>query len=456
MIVLMHGDREVSTKNLARHLGVKSVAPCAPAVADRHSGYQVGGTSPFGTRKAMPVYMQSHDRRAAAHLRERRPARLPRRHRAGRRGARAEAGARRHRDGTLAGLTRCSLPIPTAQRSARRSSPTSRTTVRRLAAEAATDDAAKRAVEAQATAWIEGVRERQSGSAGIEQFLTEYDLGTHEGVLLMCIAEALLRIPDAATADRLIRDKFSRGDWERHLGGESMLVNAGDLGTDADRQARALGDDDAKDPAAGYERAGRARRRAGRARGAAAGDEADGRAVRDGPHDRRCARARPQAPHPRIATRTTCWARRPTRRPTRGATPTRTRDAIDAIGAIGRRPRRAGRGSQPGISIKLSALHPRYEFAQRERVLAELLPRVAGSRASRARRGIGVTLDAEEADRLELSLDIFERAAPRRRRSPAGTASASRCRRTRSARARDRLARRAARGDAHAASWCGS
>jgi Cys-tRNA(Pro) deacylase len=58
MIVLMHGDREVSTKNLARHLGVKSVAPCDPATADRHSGYQVGGTSPFGTRKPMPVYMQ--------------------------------------------------------------------------------------------------------------------------------------------------------------------------------------------------------------------------------------------------------------------------------------------------------------------------------------------------------------------------------------------------------------
>ena len=57
-VVLMHGDREVSTKNLARYLGVKSVAPCAPAVADRHSGYQVGGTSPFGTRRSMPVYMQ--------------------------------------------------------------------------------------------------------------------------------------------------------------------------------------------------------------------------------------------------------------------------------------------------------------------------------------------------------------------------------------------------------------
>jgi Cys-tRNA(Pro) deacylase len=58
LVVLMHGDREVSTKALARILGVKTVAICAPAVADRHSGYQVGGTSPFGTRRAMPTYME--------------------------------------------------------------------------------------------------------------------------------------------------------------------------------------------------------------------------------------------------------------------------------------------------------------------------------------------------------------------------------------------------------------
>jgi Cys-tRNA(Pro) deacylase len=54
----MHGDREVSTKNLARHIGVKTITPCSPETANRHSGYMVGGTSPFGTRKAMPVYMQ--------------------------------------------------------------------------------------------------------------------------------------------------------------------------------------------------------------------------------------------------------------------------------------------------------------------------------------------------------------------------------------------------------------
>ena len=58
MIVLMHGDCEVSTKNLARHLKVKHIVPCQPEVANRHSGYMVGGTSPFGTKRAMPVYMQ--------------------------------------------------------------------------------------------------------------------------------------------------------------------------------------------------------------------------------------------------------------------------------------------------------------------------------------------------------------------------------------------------------------
>jgi Cys-tRNA(Pro) deacylase len=59
LIVLMHGDRQVSTKNLAREIGRKKVEPCAPEVAQRHSGYQVGGTSPFGVRKPMPVYVEA-------------------------------------------------------------------------------------------------------------------------------------------------------------------------------------------------------------------------------------------------------------------------------------------------------------------------------------------------------------------------------------------------------------
>ena len=58
LCILMHGDREVSAKNLARHIGTKSVAPCAPATADKHSGYQLGGTSPFGLKRPMPIYAE--------------------------------------------------------------------------------------------------------------------------------------------------------------------------------------------------------------------------------------------------------------------------------------------------------------------------------------------------------------------------------------------------------------
>ncbi|MCX5847950.1 MAG: aminoacyl-tRNA deacylase [Deltaproteobacteria bacterium] len=59
LIILMHGDKEVSTKSLARAIGVKSISPCNPAIAEKHTGYKVGGTSPFGTRKTMPVYMEN-------------------------------------------------------------------------------------------------------------------------------------------------------------------------------------------------------------------------------------------------------------------------------------------------------------------------------------------------------------------------------------------------------------
>jgi Cys-tRNA(Pro) deacylase len=82
LVVLMHGDRQVSTKNLAREIGVKSVEPCRPDVAQRHSGYIVGGTSPFGFRReALPRVRAAQRARAAAHLHQRRAARLPGRHR---------------------------------------------------------------------------------------------------------------------------------------------------------------------------------------------------------------------------------------------------------------------------------------------------------------------------------------------------------------------------------------
>src|SRR4051812_18452511 len=86
-------------------------------------------------------------------------------------------------------------------------------------------DAAAR-VHARARALVEKVRSKRTAHAGMQSLLREYDLSSQEGVLLMCVAEALLRIPDAATADKLIRDKLAQGDWERHVGkGKSLLVN---------------------------------------------------------------------------------------------------------------------------------------------------------------------------------------------------------------------------------------
>ena len=99
--------------------------------------------------------------------------------------------------------------------------------VARLLPLAAFSAEASARVSARARRWVEAVRKRYASSAGMESFLHQYDLSTQEGVLLMCVAEALLRIPDTATADRLIRDKLSRGDWQRHLGqSSSLLVNA--------------------------------------------------------------------------------------------------------------------------------------------------------------------------------------------------------------------------------------
>src|SRR6185503_14307437 len=91
--------------------------------------------------------------------------------------------------------------------------------------------AAAARVHERARTLVERVRSKQQAASGMQSFLTEYDLSSQEGVLLMCVAEALLRIPDAATADKLIRDKLSQGDWERHVGrNKSLLVNAGTWG----------------------------------------------------------------------------------------------------------------------------------------------------------------------------------------------------------------------------------
>jgi RHH-type proline utilization regulon transcriptional repressor/proline dehydrogenase/delta 1-pyrroline-5-carboxylate dehydrogenase len=269
------------------------------------------------------------------------------------------------------------------------------------------EDAARR-VQERARALVEKVRSGQQAATGMQSFLTEYDLSSQEGVLLMCVAEALLRIPDAATADKLIRDKLSQGDWERHVGrNRSLLVNAGTWGMMLTGKLVSLDADAAGNAGTWIARLA-----------ARAGEPVVRVALRQGMKlmaeqfvmGRTIGDALERSGTPEHAAYLHSYDML-------GEAAFTAADAqrylvayekaIDAIAA--HRTADTDVFRRPGISIKLSALHPRYEYAQRERVMAELVPGVQ-SLAERARRGnVGVTLDAEEADRLELSLDIFER-----------------------------------------------
>ncbi len=284
-----------------------------------------------------------------------------------------------------------------------------RSTVAALAPQVAQDDDAVRAIGVEARAWVEGVRAERHAHAGMESFLQQYDLATPEGVLLMCIAEALLRIPDAATADALIRDKLSRGDWQRHLGAsDSLLVNASTWGLMLTGRLTRIEQADARDPRAWYERfvarAGEpvVRLALRQAMKMMAEQFVLGRTIEEAVARSRAAEQAGYRHSYDMLGEAAVTA----------ADAQRYFDAYrDAIATIGREAGDAQRPvfERPSISVKLSALHPRYEYAQRERVFAELLPSVAAlAHDARAQR-IGMTIDAEEAERLELSLEFFAR-----------------------------------------------
>jgi len=266
------------------------------------------------------------------------------------------------------------------------------------------------AVDARARALVERVRAKQQAHAGMQSFLREYDLSSQEGVLLMCVAEALLRIPDAATADKLIRDKLSQGDWERHVGrNPSLLVNAGTWGMMLTGKLVSLDPAAASTPGAWFARlaarAGEPVVRVALRQGMRLMAEqfVMGRTIGDAlARSREGEHARYRHSYDMLGEAALTAADAERYAEAYGA-------AIDAIAA---HPGADGTVfERPGISVKLSALHPRYEYAQRDRVIAELVPRVRAL-AERAREGgVGMTLDAEEAERLELSLDVFERVA---------------------------------------------
>ena len=265
-------------------------------------------------------------------------------------------------------------------------------------------------IERTAAGIVERVRARAERQGVIEAFMREYDLSSEEGVLLMCVAEALLRIPDQATADKLIRDKLGGADWDAHLGkSDSLLVNASSWGLMLTGRMVGL---------AGETRGnalGALRRLVGRA-----GEPVIRLAVRQ---------AMRIMGHQFVMGRTIEEALTRSRKAENasyrysfdmlgeGAFTTADgarylqayRKAILAIGGSGPGGsfRNADVFAAPSISVKLSALHPRYEHGNRARVRAELTPRVLELAQLAKAQGIGFTIDAEEADRLELSLDVI-------------------------------------------------
>ncbi len=245
---------------------------------------------------------------------------------------------------------------------------------------------------------------RASTAPGLmEVFLAEYGLSTDEGIALMCLAEALLRVPDADTIDALIEDKIAPSDWGRHIGkSSSPLVNAS---TWALMLTGKVLDDDAPGPAqvlrAAIKRVGepvirtavgRAMKEMGRqfvlgetieaAMKRAAGMEARGYTYS---YDMLGEAARTDADAARYHL---AYSR--------------------AISAIAQACRHDDIRANPGISVKLSALHPRYEVAQRDRVMDELVPRLRALALLAKAAGMGLNVDAEEADRLALSLEVIE------------------------------------------------
>lgn len=253
---------------------------------------------------------------------------------------------------------------------------------------------------------VQRVRARAQDQGAIEAFMRQYDLGSEEGVLLMCVAEALLRIPDQETADKLIRDKLGDADWEKHLGqSDSVLVNASTWGLMLTGKLVNLNDLTRHDVPGAFKRL------VGRV-----GEPVVRLAVRQ---------AMRIMGHQFVMGRTIDEALARSRKGDNahyrysfdmlGEGALTSKDAAryleayrKAIHAIGRTGPFSDVFAAPSISIKLSALHPRYEHAKRARVMRELAPGILELAQLAKSYGIGFTIDAEEADRLELSLDLIE------------------------------------------------
>jgi RHH-type proline utilization regulon transcriptional repressor/proline dehydrogenase/delta 1-pyrroline-5-carboxylate dehydrogenase len=269
-----------------------------------------------------------------------------------------------------------------------------------LLAAAERDQAVEARIDARARRLIEVIRSRAGGLGGIEDFLHAYSLSTKEGLALMVLAEALLRVPDAATADRLIEDKLAAGDWSETKGSGAFLVSASAWTLGLTARVIQPGETPQNIVESLVKRLGLptvrvATRQAMRLLGShfVLGQTIEEALARAGSHREFRYSFDMLGEGARTA-----------------ADAARYFDAYAAaIDAIGRRAGNVPLPARPGISVKLSALHPRFEPVSRERVLAELSPRVLELARQAKAHDLNFTVDAEEADRLELSLDVIGR-----------------------------------------------
>jgi len=265
----------------------------------------------------------------------------------------------------------------------------------------------RKAVQRRALALVNAVRGAKPSGSGLDAFLREYHLGSREGVILMCLAEALLRIPDAQTADRLICDKIPTGDWEDHLGdSESLFVNASTWGL---MLTGRIVDVDRAEMGSVRSWFGRLTSRIGEP----VARTALRQAMRILGHQFVMGRNIGEALERTGGSRERAYRYS---FDMLGESALTSHDAQmyfekyrAAIIAVGRDARpEQDITARHGISVKLSALHPRYELAQKERVMNELAPRLHALVQLARESGIGLTVDAEEAERLELSLLLID------------------------------------------------
>lgn len=270
----------------------------------------------------------------------------------------------------------------------------------RLLAAAGRDVAAEARIESQATRLIEAIRSRVGGLGGVEDFLHAYALSTKEGLALMVLAEALLRIPDGATADRLIEDKLKGGDWnhgDRRSG--TLLVSASAWALATTARVIAPGETpegivDTLVKRLGLPAVRTATRQAMKLLGShfVLGQTIEAALDRAGEARQFLYSFDMLGEGARTAEDAARYFG----------------SYAKAIDAIGKSAGNAALPRRPGISVKLSALHPRYEALSRERVMAELPPRLLDLARRAKGYDLNFTVDAEEADRLELSLDVIE------------------------------------------------